>query len=262
MKSWLKFALVAIAFLALAGAAVGIVSAQTGGDATPTPSEETTATPAADEEEGEATPEDKETLRDRFLDELAERLGVSREQLDQALSDAALALVDQAVADGIITEEEAERIRERIEAGEFPFFGFGHRGFDGHGGFHGLPFRCPGAKIDEIAEFLGVEPEVVRDGLQDGQSLGQIAEANGKSRDELRAFLLSQIEERLSQAVEDGDLTQERADELRERAAERIDDLIDREGLPFSPFKFRERLPDDEEDGEDAEDAGTTSLVF
>jgi len=242
MKQLWKLGIVAVVLLALVGAAVGIVAAQT--DETPTPSataeDEATATPAAEQEDATETPSTEEgdggsgqeALRDQFLDDLAERLGISRDQLDQALSESALALVDQAVADGRITEEEATRIRERIEAGEFPVF-FGHHGYR-HGGGCGLL----GVNPEELADFLGITANELRDARQNEQSLAQIAEANGKSRDELRTFMLSEIEEYVNQAVENGRITQERADELLSRASERIDEIIDREGLPPRPFKF------------------------
>ena len=253
MRNIWKLLLVAIAGLALASAAVGIVAAQTD-DATPTPSatEEEGDTPTATEEasdtpteeaedtptdeaddtptedgEGDATAdEDKATRRDAALDTLAENLGISREQLDVALRQTGLDLVDQALADGRITEDEAARIREAIESGELPFF------FGGGHGFHRGPGFCPGANLEEIAEFLGVEREVIVGGLQDDESLAQIAEANGSSRDALVDFLVGKVEERVNEAVANERITQEQADEILANAEERINELVDREGLP------------------------------
>ena len=236
MKQLWKWGIAVVAFFALVGAAVGIVAAQT--DEGPTPS---------------AT-EEKESLREDFLSRLADELGITREQLDQALTDTALGLVDEAVAEGRLTQEEAERIRERIAAGELPFFGFGHgmrHGFGPGQGFGHGP--CLGRyALGEVAEFLGIEPADVREGLEGGQSLTQIAEANGKTRDELKSFLLAEVEEKVNEAVANGRSTQERADEILQNASERIDELIDREGLPAPPVKFRfapEFAPDDEAEG-------------
>lgn len=80
---------------------------------------------------------------DAYLDNVAERLGVTREELDEAMQGARLDAFEQAVADGLIDEEHAAKFREFLESGEGgfgvrPFFG-GHRfgrGFGGDG-FHG-----------------------------------------------------------------------------------------------------------------------------
>lgn len=260
--SW-RLAFIGAVLLVAAAVVGGVVLAQTD-EETPTPTAPTesdeTATPAASATEEAATPttpaegdetptaEDKETLREDFLNRLAEQLGISREQLDQALSNAALTLVDEAVADGRITEEEAARIRERIESGEgLPFFG--HRR-PHHGPLGGTVYG-----IREVAEFLGVEPEQIREGLRDGQSLAQIAEANGKSRDELKSFLTSQLQERLNEAVADGKITQERADEKLENFQERVDDLIDRTGpFPRGRWHHGPGLPSPEEPAPEPED--------
>lgn len=218
MRRFWKVGLAIVAMLAIAGAAVGIVAAQTDGG-TPTPTvQEDGATPAVDE---------KESLREEFLSRLAQELGISVEQLEQALTSTALAMVDQAVADGRITEGKAAEIRERIESGEGPLFP--------HLRPHPGPHHRGVGVVRQVAEFLGLEPQEVFEALKSGQSLAQIADAQGGSADELKAFLLSELGQYLAQAVEKGRITQERADEILANAPERIDELIDREGLPWGP---------------------------
>src|SRR3989337_2402514 len=121
MRNFWKAGIAAFVLLAIAGTAAGIVAAQTGGS---TP--DATATPKSS---SDATPAKKDTLRDQFLDNLAGKLGVSRADLDTALSQTALDMVDKALADGKITDAEAQRIRAKINSGDFPLFGgFGHHG--------------------------------------------------------------------------------------------------------------------------------------
>jgi hypothetical protein len=277
MRDLWKFIVVTITGLVLAGTAVGIVAAQSG-DSTPTPSptekekdtptaEADTPTAAADETptaEADATPSegDKVDLKDNFLDALAGNLGVSREDLDAALRQTGLDLLDQAVADGRITEDEAAKIRERIESGEglFPFFPGPRGGF--HGGFeHGF---MVGANLEEIAGFLGVDRQVMVDGLQNNQSLAQIAEANGSSRAALVQFLVGQVTDHVNEAVANERITQERADEILANAEERINDLVDREGLPdrpgrhFGPGPFG---PGGDDAGDDTQ-TDTSGLTF
>ncbi|MEX2160236.1 MAG: hypothetical protein WEB04_12620 [Dehalococcoidia bacterium] len=221
-----KIVLFAVVGLALGGAAFGIVAAQDSG--TPTDPPSATAAPSTGDATTEDVDSDREGLRDEYLAQLAENLGVSQADLEAALTQTALDMVDKAVADGKLTEEEATQIREKINSGEAPLFpGFGH-GF--HRGFHD-GFGA-GAKLEEIAAFLGIDVSDVMTGLKDEQSLAQIAEANGKSADELAAFLLESMQARLAEAVANGDITQERADEIIANGQDRIDELINRTGFP------------------------------
>ncbi|OGO50974.1 MAG: hypothetical protein A2148_03045 [Chloroflexi bacterium RBG_16_68_14] len=197
----------------VAGFAAGGFSLAQEDEATPTV--EAGETPAVDE---------KESLREEFLSRLAENLGISVEKLEQALSQTALGLVDQALADGRITEEKATELRERIESGEGPLFP--------HLRPHPGPHHRGVGVVRQVAEFLGLEPQEVFEALKSGQSLAQIADAQGSSADKLKAFLLSELEQYLAQAVEKGRITQEQADQKLEDSTARLDDLIDSTGGP------------------------------
>ncbi len=215
MKSPWRIAIAVAAVLALAGTAVGIVAAQTDGDV-PVPG--------------------KERLSN-FISGLAENLGVSQEELEEAIDQTQFDLVDERVAAGDLTEEQADQIRERIESGEGPFFGKGGRRHAG-GGLGG----------EALAEFLGISTEELREARADEQSLAQIAEANGVSRDDLIAFLVGQVEEKLAAKVEEGKIDQERADEKLAQFEERVGDLVD-STESFRPGRghHRPRMPSQDE---------------
>jgi hypothetical protein len=160
-----------------------------------------------------------------FVESLAEHLGVSTDELEDAARAAALDQVDAALADGRITEEQAEALKERIEEGDAPLFGpplFGGPALHHGGGalVHGF---------DAVAEYLGLDEDALRERLEEGQSLAEVARAEGKSVDGLKDALIDEAEERLDQAVDDGDLTRERADEILERLREHIDDFVNGE---------------------------------
>jgi uncharacterized protein YidB (DUF937 family) len=188
-----------------------------------------------------------------FLDRVAEKLGIDRSTLDEAIRDARSDELDEAVANGDLTQEQADRLRERLDEipGDAPFiapgfhgkfrggeFGFAFKfGFGGHG----IGFDSEG-----LAEFLAIEPEQLRDELQaDGATLASVAEAHGKSRDELKAFMLGDLQEKLDARAAEGDLTQERADEILAEANDRVDELIDGEfdKPPFPAFKHEFGFP-------------------
>ena len=167
---------------------------------------------------------DPKEEQEAFQAAVAEKLGVTTTELQNAYKAAALEQVDAAVAAGRLTEEQADAIRERIESGDFlgPHFGFGF-GFKHHleGG--------PG--IEGAADYLGLTEDELHERLRNGQTLAEIARAEGKSVDGLEQALVAAAKERLDQAVEDGQITAAQRDELLERLESKIDALVN--GEPF-----------------------------
>ena len=173
---------------------------------------------------------------DSYLDSVAEHLGVSTDELKDALKAAAADQVDAALEEGRLTQEEADALKERIESGETPpFFGpFLAPRFDQ---FPDRPL-VPGphffeAKLSTAAEYLGLSEDEVRERLEAGSTLAEVAEAEDKSVDGLEQALLEAARERIDQAVEDGDLTQEQAERLLEGLEERIDHFVEHASLHF-----------------------------
>jgi hypothetical protein len=66
----------------------------------------------------------------------------------------------------------------------------------------------------------------LREKLRDGQSLADVAKAEGKSVEGLEQALLAKAKKRLDEAVDDGDLTQVQADEIFDRIESHIDDVV------------------------------------
>ncbi|KUK65830.1 MAG: Uncharacterized protein XD84_0266 [Desulfotomaculum sp. 46_80] len=70
-----------------------------------------------------------------FISKFAGNLGVTEDEVRQALKDTQLQMIEDAVADGTITQNQADKMTEKIESGEgcgFIRLGFGH-GPGGHG---------------------------------------------------------------------------------------------------------------------------------
>ncbi len=100
-------------------------------------------TPSPAEPEPESETGGREERAERFLDTFAEELGVTTEDLDAAFYAAVAEQLDQAVTDGELTREQADRLTERLAdrdladlLGGRAFGGFGR--FGGHGGPRGL----------------------------------------------------------------------------------------------------------------------------
>jgi hypothetical protein len=101
---------------------------------------------------------------------LNEREGtsLSGEDIQTALEDVLKERLDEAVAKGRLTQEEADRILERAGERGFPL-GPGGPGF--HVEFHGGPF------MEAAAKALGLSEDALRAQLEDGKSLAQVAAA-------------------------------------------------------------------------------------
>ena len=148
-----------------------------------------------------------------FLGRVAEKLSVSEDELQTAVGEAKGEALDEAVAEGRLTEEQAERARES----GFPFAG----GRMGHG---------RGQVKDAAAEVLGITQADLTEQLQDGNSLAEVAEAQGLSQEEFTTQLLAELRAYYDGEVAEGELTQEEADTIFERIEERIDGIVSGEG--------------------------------
>ena len=157
-----------------------------------------------------------------FLSDAAKRLNVTPAELKAALQGAYGDRLDAAVADGKITKEQADAMKQRSAQGGPPFFGGGgHHGGFGH---HGPP------SLAAAATYLGLTEAELRTELQSGKTLAEIAKAKDKSVDGLKKALAAEAKTTLEAAVKAGKLTQDQADELRSRMTEHLDDLVNGTG--------------------------------
>jgi polyhydroxyalkanoate synthesis regulator phasin len=172
---------------------------------------------------------------DGFLAGVAKRLGISEDKLSDAIRDESIARIDEAVQDGDLTEEQGKRLKERFRSGEplgplgpnlaKPGFGFGgERGL-------GRIFDAAGDQLEAAADYLGLTRDELFEQLSEGDSLADIAKEQDKSVDGLKTALRNALKKDVDEAVADGDLTREQADELYDKLAGGIDRLVE-VGLP------------------------------
>ncbi len=218
--------------------------------------------------EGDAAAVEGNQPVDHYLEVLADNLGVTVEELEGALTQSHIDLVNEKVADGTITEEEAAQIIERIESGEgrlFPPFGGGR-----HGGHHGKFQRLIALVVANSAEVLDMEIELLKEELHAGNSLADVATAQGVDVEQFKADLLAAIEADLDEKVADGAITQETADRILAKITESIDRIVEKVpgedapegfgggGRPFGGPRFGGhgfRAPLGDADGVEATDA-------
>jgi hypothetical protein len=165
---------------------------------------------------------------DAIVADAAKQLGVSADKLDAALKQALENRVDAAVEAGTITAAQAAQLKERIAAGEVPLVGLGpgpgHRG--GHHGF---------VDFDAAATYLGVTEAELRTSLESGDTLAEVAKANGKTAAGLTDALVAAAKADLDEKVAAGRLTAAQRTAILADLESRIDDVVNGE---FS-FGFR-----------------------
>jgi hypothetical protein len=171
-----------------------------------------------------------------FLDSVARHLGISRQKLDDATKAAALDQVDAQLKAGRITQAQADQLKQRIQNGDIPPLAFGRRGFGpgGPGGPGGL--GVPGGPgvlkagigdaLTAAAKYLGLSESDLRSKLGNGQSLADIAKAQGKDAAGLQQAILDSAKADLDKAVTDKKLTQAQADDIYNGLKARIADIV------------------------------------
>lgn len=155
------------------------------------------------------------------MEEILEAQGLTAEEFQAAKQAAMIAAVNQAVADGELTQEEADALIERIENG-----GKGH-GNRGHGNKGKSNWLTGEEKQALKADVLGMSVEDLAAAKEAGQSLSEIAEAQGMTLEEFKADLDAALIVVVDQAVADGELTQEQADRIIEKIERDRDDNSD-----------------------------------
>jgi hypothetical protein len=169
---------------------------------------------AQDTDDGAAWPIN---LRERIHEAAASILGVSPEIYEEAIDTARDQVLDEAVSEGLLTQEQAERMQERREQGAGPRImggGYGARGgrhgaWGGRGGLVGGPEN---SLVAVAAEELGMTTADLLAELQNGESIADVAAEKGVDPQDIADAFTEQRAEALLQAVEDGRITQERAD--------------------------------------------------
>lgn len=164
-----------------------------------------------------------------IVEDAAKVLGVEPERLSDALRQAFENRIDEAVEEGRLGEEAAERMKQRLEAGDVPLLLPPLATRPGHLGHHGPKLFRFG--LGTAADYLGVTDEELRDAMREGKTLAEVAAAEGKPVDGLVDALVAEQTERLDAAVEAGRLTQAQRDEMVAGLEERVRAMVETE--PF-----------------------------
>jgi hypothetical protein len=128
--------------------------------------------------------------------------------------------IDELVADGTINRAQGDAVLAALEENR-PARPLGHDG-------------PRGARLETVAEIIGIDVSTLVQELRDGATLAEVAEAHGVKKQELIDALVAEAEEHLAQAVADGKLTQAQADEISNGLVGRITSHVNGEA-PMRP---------------------------
>ena len=179
------------------------------------------------------------------LADIAKAQGKTADDLVSALVAAAKTKLDSAVSAGKLTSDQETTILSALQtqitnavngtsptpaAGGLPGFGFG--GFGGHGFGGGGAFFVVG-DISAAASFLGLTNQQVLTDLQNGQTLADIAKAQGKTADDLVAALVAAEKANLDKAVSNGRLSSDQETQILSNATALITNEVNGTGPHF-----------------------------
>ncbi|ABZ84109.1 conserved hypothetical protein [Heliomicrobium modesticaldum Ice1] len=180
----------------------------------------------------------------KTLAEIAQTKGIAREDLIAKMVAAAQTRLDEAVACGRLSAEEAaqkkETMKQKIEAvvdkkhtdkfAERAAWKFGDMvkdkvGFRAFGGFAGS------SHFQVAADLLQMTRDELMTELKAGKSLEEVAQAKGVAKETLKAKLIESSQADIDKAVSDGRLTAEKAEQAKTNLEKRIDDMLGRKGF-------------------------------
>ncbi|HLH69255.1 MAG TPA: hypothetical protein VKY90_09560 [Candidatus Dormibacteraeota bacterium] len=179
---------------AVAGSAVGLTAAATGGP------QATAATPLPTPSKG--------TPCDLFVGHLASDLGKTPSQVRSALPKALQQTLGDLVAQGRLTQQQASTIQGRAGQG-CP------------GQLSSLPASTAARRLAfglaEYAKALGMTPAQLRQAIRSGQTVEQIAASKGMDEATFRQKLISVVQPDLDQQRQAGHLTQQQENSILQR---------------------------------------------
>jgi uncharacterized membrane protein len=188
------------------------------------------------------------------LADVAQAQGMSVDDFKSALTAAVTADLQVKLGAGDITQEQYDEALADLNDNLDDLVSSTPPARGHHGGAH---FQA----LDAAADALGIDESDLHDALASGQTLAEIAEAQGISVDALASALSTSVTADLQEKLAAGDITQEQYDEATSTLADRIDDIINGEFSGHGPGRhhgFRGGVGDDF-GGNGSDDKGATT---
>ncbi|MGQ0849687.1 MAG: hypothetical protein ACT4OP_11315 [Actinomycetota bacterium] len=121
------------------------------------------------------------------------------------------------VEEGVITAEQADAVTRRLVAA-----------FPGRPG-HFVPRGVVRGGLEDAAGAIGIEPRTLVEALQAGQTIAEVAEANGVDPQLVIDAMVADFNARVDEALEQEKISEEQAAHLKEAAESRITNVVNGE---------------------------------
>jgi hypothetical protein len=155
-----------------------------------------------------------------IISDAAGQLGVQPSALSGALTKAIDDQINAEVTAGQISQSQATALEARVASGQVPLF-------SGLGGGHGRRLgHVAGGDLSAAATYLGLTTAQIQTDVKGGQTLAQIATAQGKTADGLVQALVSAAKTKLDSAVTAGTLTSAQETSILANLQTRITDVV------------------------------------
>jgi ribosomal protein S20 len=152
------------------------------------------------------------------IGQVARQQGVDVQTVIDAMVTDATAHIDQAVKDGKLTADQANERKANLEDRITRLVNEGKPNGEGRG---------HGPKLDAAAQALGMSTDELRQQLQSGKTIAQVAEDRNVDKQKVIDAMAKDAREHLDQAVKDGKLTADQANERKANLEHRITSLVE-----------------------------------
>jgi uncharacterized protein YidB (DUF937 family) len=198
-----KIYLCALGVVAIAGVVV-VATVATVAAAAPTPSPKPSGSPSTNT-----------AACDQFLGHLASNLGKSKSQVTKAISDAIGQTLNDEVKNGTLTQQQADAIKAKLSGSNQAAcagvpIGIGRRPEPGRPGFAKVA-------LADYATALGISESELKQDLQSGKTVKDIAASKGMDENAFRTKLVAAVKADLDKQVADKKITQQQEDSALQR---------------------------------------------
>ena len=118
-----------------------------------------------------------------------------------------------------------------------------------------------GKSLDAAAEAIGIEADELKAAIEEGQTIAEVAEANGVDVDTVVDAMVAEVETKLDAKVEAERLTEDEAADKLAAKTERIEARVAGEDVSDNARADDDRADDDSADADSADEAADDDAV-
>lgn len=159
------------------------------------------------------------------LADIAEANDVTTDDYVAAVVAAATTAIDDAIADGKLSQDRAADIKEGL-TDKVTAMVTSEAGWHGRSRSWAVKLDGKPSPVVVLSELSGLSVEEIRESRVEGTSLADIGEANGVAKDDYVNELVTRATAAIDAAVEAGRLSEERAQTMKDGLADRVESIV------------------------------------